>query len=75
VLFWEADARFCAAMNLPEAQKRYGKVVLLSHSMGSRMANHYVGANPLVPLSGWISLSISNGEFASINGSSFPIFP
>ncbi len=55
-------------------RKRYEKVVLLSHSMGSRMANHYVGAHPLVPLSGWISLSISNGEFASIKRLKFPIF-
>src|SRR5690242_4486815 len=34
VLFWEADARFAAAMTYLK-RKRYGKVVLLSHSMGS----------------------------------------
>ncbi len=73
VLFWEADARFAAAMTYLK-RKRYEKIVLLSHSMGSRMANHYVGAHPLVPLSGWISLSISNGEFASIKRLKFPIF-
>src|SRR5439155_1293987 len=65
VLFWEADARFAAAMTYLK-RKRYERVVLLSHSMGSRMANHYVGAHPLVPLAGWISLSISSGEFAPI---------
>src|SRR2546426_962223 len=53
---------------------RSEKVVLLSHSMGSRMANHYVGAHPLVPLAGWISLSISSGEFAPIKRVKFPIF-
>src|SRR5207249_3166516 len=58
VLFWEADARFAAAMTYLKG-KRYERVVLLSHSMGSRMANHYVGVHPLVPLAGWISLSIS----------------
>ncbi len=73
VLFWEADARFAAAMTYLK-RKRYEKVVLLSHSMGSRMANHYVGAHPLVPLAGWISLSISSGEFAPIKRVKFPIF-
>jgi Protein of unknown function (DUF3530) len=73
VLFWEADARFAAAMTYLK-RKRYEKVVLLSHSMGSRMANHYIGAHPLVPLAGWISLSISNGEFASIKRIKFPVF-
>ena len=73
VLFWEADARFAAAMTYLK-RKRYEKVVLLSHSMGSRMANHYVGAHPLVPLAGWISLSISSGDFAPIKRIKFPVF-
>ena len=73
VLFWEADARFAAAMTYLK-RKRYEKVVLLSHSMGSRMANHYVGAHPLVPLAGWISLSISSGDFAPIKRVKFPVF-
>jgi len=70
VLFWEADARFAAAMTHLR-RKRYQKIVLLSHSMGSRMANHYVGAHPQVPLAGWISLSISSGEYAPIKRISF----
>src|SRR5262245_42055788 len=37
VLFWEADARFAAAMTFLR-RKRYDRIVLLSHSMGSRMA-------------------------------------
>src|SRR5437667_4124957 len=73
VLFWEADARFAAAMTYLK-RKRYEIVVLLSHSMGSRMANHYVGAHPLFPLAGWISLSISSGEFAPIKRVKFPVF-
>jgi len=48
--------------------------VLLSHSMGSRMANHYIAAHPQVPLSGWISLSISNGEFSPIKRIKFPVY-
>src|SRR6267378_793125 len=73
VLFWEADARFAAAMTYLK-RKRNDRIVLLSHSMGSRMANHYVGAHPLVPLAGWISLSISSGDFAPIKRVKFPVF-
>ncbi len=61
VLFWEADARFAAAMTFLR-RKRYDKIVVVSHSMGSRMANHYISAHPQVPLAGWISLSISSGD-------------
>jgi len=54
VLFWEADARFAAAMTYLR-RKRYDKIVVVSHSMGSRMANHYISAHPQVPLAGWIT--------------------
>jgi pimeloyl-ACP methyl ester carboxylesterase len=73
VLFWEADARFAAALTYLR-RKKYGKIVLLSHSMGSRMANHYIAAHPQVPLSGWISLSISGGEFAAMKRVKFPVY-
>ena len=73
VLFWEADARFAAALTFLRT-KKYAKLVLLSHSMGSRMANHYVAAHPQVPLSGWISLSISSGEFAPLKRLKFPVY-
>jgi len=73
VLFWEADARFAAAMTHLR-RKRYDRIVILSHSMGSRMANHYVSAHPQLPLAGWISLSISNGEFAPLKRTKFPVF-
>jgi pimeloyl-ACP methyl ester carboxylesterase len=73
VLLWEADARFAAALTFLR-RKRYDKVVLVSHSLGSRMANHYIVAHPRVPLSGWVSLSISNGEFTGLKRMSFPVF-
>lgn len=73
VLFWEADARFAAAVSFLW-RKKHRRVVLVSYSMGSRMANHYIVAHPRVPLSGWISLSISNGEFAGLKRMSFPVF-
>jgi pimeloyl-ACP methyl ester carboxylesterase len=73
VLFWEADARFAAALTYLR-RKKYDKVVLLSHSMGSRMANHYVAAHPQVPLAGWIALSVSNGEFTAWKRLKFPVY-
>jgi pimeloyl-ACP methyl ester carboxylesterase len=73
VLFWEADARFAAAVSFLW-RKNQRRVVLVSYSLGSRMANHYVAAHPKVPLSGWVSLSISNGEFTGLKRPSFPVF-
>jgi len=73
VLFWEADARFAAAVSFLW-RKKYRRIVLISHSMGSRMANHYIAAHPKLPLSGWISLSISSGEFARLRKIKFPVF-
>ena len=60
-----ADARFAAAMSYLRS-KHYQRLVIVSHSMGSRMANHYVAQHPKVPLAAWISLSISSGEFAPL---------
>jgi pimeloyl-ACP methyl ester carboxylesterase len=73
VLFWEADARFAAALTYLR-RKKFDKIVLLSHSMGSRMANHYVAQHPQVPLAGWIALSVSNGEFAAWKRLKFPVY-
>ena len=73
ILFWEADARFAAALTYLR-RKRYEKVVLVSHSLGSRMANHYVVAHPRVPLGGWVSLSISSGEFTGLKRTNFPVY-
>src|SRR5256885_7532673 len=50
VLFWEADARFAGAVSYLW-RKGQRRVVLLSHSMGSRMANHNVSSHPQVPRS------------------------
>ena len=73
VLFWEADARFAAAVSFLW-RKNQRKVIVVSHSLGSRMANHYIVAHPRVPLSGWVSLSISNGEFTGLKRTNFPVF-
>jgi predicted alpha/beta-hydrolase family hydrolase len=72
-LFWEADARFAAAMSYLR-KKGYPRLVIVSHSMGSRMANHYVSQHPQVPLAAWVSLSISSGEFAPLKRPKFRIY-
>jgi pimeloyl-ACP methyl ester carboxylesterase len=73
VLFWEADARFAGALTYLR-RKHYAKIWLLSHSMGSRMANHYIAAHPQVPLAGWISLSISSGDMGPFKKIKFPVY-
>ena len=73
VLFWEADARFAGALTYLR-RKHYDRIWLISHSMGSRMANHYVSAHPQVPLAGWISLSISSGEIGPFKKIKFPVY-
>ena len=73
VLFWEADARFAGALTYLR-RKRIDKIWLVSHSMGSRMANHYISLHPQVPLAGWISLSISSGDLGPFKKIKFPVY-
>lgn len=72
-LFPEADARLAAALAYLRG-KGHGKIALLSHSMGARMANHFLASNPRAALSAWIALSISGGEFAPFGKPKFPVF-
>jgi pimeloyl-ACP methyl ester carboxylesterase len=73
VLFWEADARFAGALTYLR-RKHYDRIWVISHSMGSRMANHYISAHPQVPLAGWISLSISSGDIGPLKRIKFPVY-
>src|SRR5882672_2047574 len=73
VLFWEGDARFAGALTYLR-RKHYNKIWLVSHSMGSRMANHYISAHPQVPFAGWISLSISSGDMGPFKRIKFPVY-
>jgi pimeloyl-ACP methyl ester carboxylesterase len=73
VLFWEADARFAGALTYLR-RKHYDRIWVVSHSMGSRMANHYISAHPQVPLAGWISLSISSGDIGPFKRIKFPVY-
>lgn len=72
-LFGEAGERLDAAVSYLQGQG-YRRIVLVSHSMGSRMANHFIAFRPGVPLAAWVSLSISSGEFEPAGLGRFPLF-
>jgi dienelactone hydrolase len=72
-LFSEAADRIGAAVAWLQA-KKYRRIVLVSHSMGARMANHYLGRNPDAPLAAWVALGISSGEFEPGTAGGVPIF-
>ncbi len=72
-LFAEASDRIGAAVGWLQARK-YRHIVLVSHSMGARMANHYLGRNPETPVAAWVALAISSGEFEPGTGGRVPIY-
>src|SRR5713101_7515723 len=72
-LIGDLRTRLAAAMTFLR-RKRYDKIVVVSHSMGSRMANHYISAHPQVPLAGLISLSISSGDIGPFKRIKFPVY-
>lgn len=53
--FDEAAERIKTAIDFMLA-KGYTKIVLVSHSMGSRMAAHYLGKNPVNSLAAWVAI-------------------
>ncbi|HZR71243.1 MAG TPA: DUF3530 family protein [Burkholderiales bacterium] len=72
-LFPEASDRIGAAVSWLRA-KKYRRIVLVSHSMGARMANHYLGRNPEAPIAAWVALGISSGEFEPGTAGRVPIY-
>jgi hypothetical protein len=72
-LFPEAAWRIGAAVKWLQ-EKRYRHIVLVSHSMGTRMANYYIGLHPDAPLAAWVALSVSTGEFEPGTPGRVPIF-
>jgi dienelactone hydrolase len=72
-LFAEGAERIGAAVSWLQA-KKYRRIVLVSHSMGARMANHYLGRNPGAPIAAWVALGISSGEFEPGTAGRIPIF-
>ncbi len=72
-LFPEAGTRLTAAFLFLQG-KGYRKIALVSHSMGSRMANHWLATIPNAPLSAWVAVSISSGNFEELGPVKFPVF-
>lgn len=70
--FPEAAQRITAAVRFLQS-KGHGKIALVSHSMGARMSNFYLGANPGAPLFAWVALGISSGVFESLGELRFPV--
>lgn len=70
--FPEAAQRINAAVRFLQS-KGYGKIALVSHSMGARMSNFYLGANPGAPLFAWAALGISSGVFEPLGKLGFPV--
>jgi pimeloyl-ACP methyl ester carboxylesterase len=54
--FDEAADRLKVAVTFLRA-KRYQKIAMVSHSMGSRMAHHYLAGDPGTPVAAWVCIS------------------
>jgi pimeloyl-ACP methyl ester carboxylesterase len=64
LLFEDAGERINAAARFLQG-KGHAKVAIVAHSMGARMSEFYLAHFAEAPVVGWVSLSISNGEFAA----------
>ena len=73
ILNAEAISRIATAVSWLRG-KGYRRIVLVSHSMGARMANHYLSANPKASLVAWVALSITGGGFEPFAKPKFPVF-
>lgn len=58
--FDEAAARLRAAADFLKA-KGYGKIAVVSHSMGSRMSLHYLMRNPDAAVKAWVAIGMPGG--------------
>jgi triacylglycerol esterase/lipase EstA (alpha/beta hydrolase family) len=72
-LFPEADARFAAAVEFLR-KKGLRRFALVSHSMGSRMANHYLYYDPKARFSAWVAISVSSGKFEPLGKLKLPVY-
>jgi pimeloyl-ACP methyl ester carboxylesterase len=64
LLFEDAGERLNAAAKFLQA-KGYPKVAIVAYGMGARMSEFYLAHFAEAPIVAWVSLSISNGEFAA----------
>ena len=61
-LFPEAAERLRAAVAFLR-EKGHRKVAILSHSMGARMANHFIAGGGNAEIDAWVAVGISSGTF------------
>jgi dienelactone hydrolase len=71
-LFPDAAERLQAAVAFLKA-KGHRKIVIVSHSLGARMSNLYLTGTPDNGIAAWVSIGISNGQFAAPDKLSMPI--
>lgn len=69
--FPEASKRLEAAVAFLQA-KGYKGIAIVSHSMGSRMADYYLSKHPGAPIHAWVAIGLS-GNYAGLKGTRFPV--
>jgi len=70
--FPEANERLRAAVAFLR-DKGYARIAIVSHSMGARMANHFLIAAPGPGVAAWASLGISGGGFEAPERLGIPV--
>ena len=71
-LFPDAAERMLAAVAFL-ADKGHRRIVLASHSMGSRMSNYFLASTPGGSIAAWIAIGISSGAFVEIDKLRMPV--
>jgi pimeloyl-ACP methyl ester carboxylesterase len=69
--FPEAAQRIEAACAFLQA-KGYGKIALVSHSMGSRMSDYYLEHAQRPPIAAWVAIGLA-GPYAGLGNARFPV--
>lgn len=72
LLFQDAGTRIVSAVEFL-GSRRYSRIILLSHSMGGRMAEYYLMRASEPRIAAWVSLSISSGEYQHAQSMEMPI--
>jgi predicted alpha/beta-hydrolase family hydrolase len=62
-LFPEAAGRLAAAVAFLRG-KGFAKVAIVSHSLGSRMVNHFLNQAPDAGIAAWVSIGIPAGDYS-----------
>lgn len=71
-LFNDAAERLATAVAFLKS-KGYARIALVSHSMGSRMSNHFLAAQTAHGIAAWVAVGISSGTFVEAARFNMPI--